>query len=105
MGRVRWLAGVMFLTGAMVLCAGAWAIAEEPLTRAEYVPLLEGICKPRSEATRKAMEGVRDDVRDPHRVGIAAQKFAHAATIFGGTVKLISRVPRPPADMARLKEW
>jgi hypothetical protein len=96
---------VSLLTGFLILSAGAAASAELTMTRDEYVPRLEQICKPRAEMTRHAMEGVRDDVRNPHRLGIAARKFDRAASIFGGTVKLISRVPRPPADVGRLKEW
>ena len=87
----------------MLVCAVA--MAEEPMTRSVYVPRLEKLCKPRAEATRQVMEGVRDDVRSPKRIPIAARKFARAAAIFGGTVKLLERVPRPPADVERLREW
>jgi hypothetical protein len=51
------------------------------------------------------MKGVRDDVRDPARISIAARKFGKAARIFGGTIATIARVPRPAADLGRLKEW
>src|SRR5690242_18935772 len=104
MGRVRWLAGVM-AEGALLAARVGPAACEQSLTRDEYVPRLEKICKPRAEATRQAMQGVRDDVRHKDRNPIAARKFSRAAAIFGGTVKLISKVPRPPNDVARLKEW
>jgi hypothetical protein len=93
------------VAGALLAARVGPAAGEETLTRDEYVPRLEKICKPRAEATRQAMQGVRDDVRHKDRIPIAARKFSRAAAIFGGTVKLISKVPRPPNDVARLKEW
>lgn len=88
-----------------VATLAAPAMAEAPLTRAEYVPRLEKICKPRAEATQRAMEGARQDVREPNGIARAARKFARAAAIFAESVKLISKVPRPPADVERLKVW
>jgi hypothetical protein len=94
------------LAAAITIGAGAaLAAGEEPMTRQEYVPRLEAICKPRSEATQRAIEGVRDDVRHPSRIPVAARKFGKAAQIFGGTVKLIGQVPRPANDVARLDKW
>jgi hypothetical protein len=91
---------------AIAFAAGtlsAVAAAEAP-TRQEYVARLETICKPQAEATQRAMDGVRDDVR-AGRMAIASHKFGQAAKIFGATVKAIGRVPRPTADRARLKKW
>lgn len=105
MGRVGWLIAVCVITAAAVIAASAVAAAEEILTREDYVERLEGMCKPRAEATRRAMDGVRTDVRYPKRLPIAADKFDKGAEIFGGTIKKISRVPRPVADVSRLKEW
>jgi hypothetical protein len=93
------------IAGALVALAAASAFAEEILTRDEYVGRLEGMCKPGAEATRRAMKGVRTDVRDPKRIPIAAHKFSRAAKIFGGTIKRIGHVSRPDPDVARLKEW
>jgi hypothetical protein len=90
---------------AAVLAAAAMASTEEILTRDEYVNRLEGMCKPRAEATRRVMKGVRTDVRYPKRLPIAAGKFGKGAEIFGGTIEKIERVPRPAADAAKLKEW
>jgi hypothetical protein len=87
--------------------SGAVAAAEtpaEPPTRAAYVETLEAICKPDAEATQKAMKGARSDLQH-ERVTVAAGKFAKATSIFGGTVKKISAVPRPPADAAKLGTW
>ena len=92
--------------GAAAFLIGAGpAAAEEILTRDGYVDRLEAMCKPGAESTRRAMKGVRHDVRDPARIGIAARKFGRGAAIFGGTIKRIGRVPRPAADTARLHEW
>lgn len=77
--------------------------AEAP-TRAEYVARLERECKPGSEATRRAVHGVRGDVR-AERFAVAAAKFARAQRIFAGTVSEISAVPRPEADVDTLTRW
>lgn len=80
------------------------ALAAEEPTRAEYVDQLEKICKPRSEATARAVRGVRADVR-AERLTLAGRKFARARRIFGATVTAIARVPRPAADRPTLKRW
>ena len=88
-----------------VLVGASAASPEEVLTRQEYVDRLEKMCKPRAEATRRAMKGVRTDVRYPKRHPIAADKFGKGAEIFAGTIEKIGRVPRPASDAAKLKEW
>ena len=72
MGRVGWLTGVTAIAAATVLLANSAAAfgAEEVLTRTEYVNRLEGMCKPRAQATQVAMRGVRKDVRYPKRLQI-----------------------------------
>jgi hypothetical protein len=107
MGRDGWLRAI-FAVAALgaVLLSCAVALAEsETLSRDEYVERLEPMCKPGAEATRRAMKGVRDDVRHEKRIPIAARKFDRAAHIFGGTIKRIGRVSRPLGDVGRLKEW
>lgn len=91
-----------FIAFALLFAASAPA-AEAP-TRDEYVERLETICKPDAEATQRAMKGARADVR-AERLAAAAGKFARATSIFGGTVKGISAVPRPSADGAKLGKW
>jgi hypothetical protein len=88
---------------ALLLTPTTGATGEEP-TRSEYVASLEKICKPRSEATQRAVRGTRADVQ-AERFAIAAGKFSKAKRIFGGTVKAISRVPRPAGDRATLSRW
>lgn len=105
MGRLGWLNGVCAIMAIAMLFGAGVATAEEILTRDEYVNRLEGMCKPRAEATRRAMKGVRTDVRYPKRLPIAADKFGKGAEIFSGTIEMIGRVPRPAADAAKLKEW
>ena len=105
MGRVGWLSGVCAIAAVTVLLAPVPLPlgAEEVLTRDEYVKRLEGMCKPRAEATQTAMKGVRKDVRYPKRLPIAVGKFAKGAEIFGGTIEKIAEVPRPAADVGRLE--
>lgn len=89
---------------ALALGFAAPVLAAEEPTRAEYVARLEPICKPRSEATARAVRGVRGDVR-AERLAVAGRKFAKAQRIFAATVDAISTVPRPAADLATLKRW
>ena len=98
-----WLVVGALLVLALGVATAVSSAAEEP-TRAEYVTRLEQICKPGSDATERAVRGVRADVR-AERLAVAAGKFAKAERIFATTVSSISTVPRPPADRATLKRW
>jgi hypothetical protein len=95
---------IVVIAALLTLLAGAVALAAEPPTRTEYVGQLEGICKPDALATQTAMRGARADLR-AERLPAATAKFAKATRIFGGTVRKISAVPRPPADEAKLAKW
>ena len=75
-----------------------------PVERAEYVRRLEAICAPGASATRRVVKGVRANV-SRGLLKRAAGQFTRAAQIFGGTVKQISVVPRPSADMETLARW
>jgi hypothetical protein len=90
--------------GVTLLAGTASASAAEAPTRDEYVTQLESVCKPDAEATRRVMKGARADIR-AERLTPAAEKFAAATSIFGGTVREIAVVPRPPADTAKLSKW
>jgi hypothetical protein len=90
------------LAATLIVVAGGSA-AEGP-TRAEYVERLETVCKPDALATQRAMKGARADIQ-AERLAVAATKFAKATSIFGGTVKQISAVPRPTADATKLGKW
>jgi hypothetical protein len=95
----RLLAGV-----ALLLALSVGSVAAEELTREEYVARLERICKPGSDATERAVRGVRADIRH-ERLAVAGRKFARAKRIFAGTVRSITTVPRPAADRDTLKRW
>jgi hypothetical protein len=101
--RLRGRAALLALALTALLAAAAPAAAEGP-SRAEYVTQLETICKPDAEATQRVMKGARADIR-AERLAPAAEKFAAAASIFGGTVREISVVPRPSGDEAKLSKW
>lgn len=88
----------------LVLAAVPTAAAAAELTRPGYVAHLEQICRPDSEATRRAVRGTKADVRS-ERFRQAAAKVAKAERIFAGTVSSISTVPRPAADRAILDRW
>jgi hypothetical protein len=101
--RSWWAVLAAALVLAVSVGAAVASAAEEP-TRTEYVTHLEQICKPGSEATERAVKGVRADVR-AERLKVAGGKFAKAQRIFAGTVRSISVVPRPAADGAVLSRW
>jgi hypothetical protein len=87
----------------LVFIGAPVALAAEQ-TRSEYVRTLETICKPGSEATQRAVRGVRGLVR-AERLPLAAPKVAKAKRIFAGTVRAIGKVSRPTADRAILARW
>jgi hypothetical protein len=94
----------LLLLAIVALVAAVSAAAAEAPTRGEYVDRLEAICKPDALATQRVMKGARADIK-AERLTPAAAKFAQATSIFGGTVKQIFAVPRPPADVAKLGKW
>jgi len=104
--RSRWMAAAAIVLVAVSAGAGVASAEGEPTepTRTEYVSTLEKICKPGSDATERAVRGVRADVR-AERLAVAGGKFARAERIFESTVRSISVVPRPPADRATLGRW
>jgi hypothetical protein len=92
------------LTALALTVPPAASIAAEAPTRPEYVTQLEKICKPGSDATQRAVRGMRADVR-AERLRLAGTKFSKAKRIFARTVRSISTVPRPEADRATLSRW
>jgi hypothetical protein len=90
---------------AAALLAAAVAHAEEGgPTRPEYVAQVEPICKRNAEDNERILQGARGRVRH-HKYRQAAAQFFQASTAFGKAVAAITRVPRPPADDARLLKW
>lgn len=98
MGRAASLLALV----ALLLPAGA-VVAAEP-TRPEYVARLERICKPGTEATRRAVKGVKADVKH-ERLRVAAPRVERAKRIFAQTVRKIAAVSRPAADRPTLSRW
>ncbi|HEY2477973.1 MAG TPA: hypothetical protein VGI17_04520 [Solirubrobacterales bacterium] len=103
-GNRRWRLAAPLAVFALAFASVAIAAAAERPSRTEYVEHLEGICKPRAEATQVAMRGAKADLK-AERLTVAASKFAKATKIFGGTVAKISTVPRPEADATKLGTW
>jgi hypothetical protein len=97
---MRALVAILLVTAVLVPAVPALAEVD----RAEYVTRLERICEPDSKATQRAVRGTRADVRS-ERFGRAAAKVSKAQRIFSGTVRSISRVPRPASDKATLARW
>jgi hypothetical protein len=95
---------IVIVAALLALLGGAVAAAAEAPSRSEYVQRLEAVCKPDAAATQVAMRGARADLR-AERLGAAAAKFAKATRIFGGTIKEIAAMPRPPADAPKLTKW
>jgi hypothetical protein len=101
-GDLRLLGAI--LGAALLLAPTATVSAATELSRPEYVAQLEKICKPGSEATQRAVRGMRSDIRS-ERLRLAAAKFSKAKLIFDHTVSSISAVPRPKDDRATLSRW
>lgn len=101
--RRRGRAAALCAAATLALVVAAPASAEAP-SRDEYVTQLEQVCKPDAEATQRVMKGARADIR-AERLAPAAEKFAAAASIFGGTVREIETAPRPSGDEAKLDRW
>ena len=99
-GATAWAA----LGAALLVLTLASGVSGAEITRSEYVTKLEQICQPGSEATQRAVHGVRHDVRS-ERLHLAGTKFSKAKRIFAHTVSAISAVPRPPADAQTLARW
>jgi len=99
---LAWLLLAAILLAALSVACATSAGAEP--ARPEYVKQLETICKPGSEATERAVRGMRSDIR-AERLQLAARKFAKAKRIFAGTVSSISKVARPAADRGTLSRW
>lgn len=104
MRRVAMRAGAAAVGLALLFAALAAAEEAPAPSRAEYVAKLEGICKPRALATKRAVRGMRADLR-AERLAVAAAKFSQASRLFAATVREISPLPRPLADRATLARW
>jgi hypothetical protein len=102
--RAGWRVGAAAIAIALPFAGIAAAGEAADPSRGEYVAKLEQICKPGALATKRAVQGMRADLR-AERLTIAAGKFARAWRLFSGTVSKIAPQPRPAADRAALGRW
>lgn len=73
-------------------------------TRAEYVDAVEPICKKNTEENKRILKGARQKA-NKGKMPAAGNQFIRASKAFGRAVDEILKVPRPPADDARLLKW
>lgn len=86
------------------LAVAALAHGAEPQTRATYVAQVEPICKRNTEASKRILAGASERIKR-RRLAPAGKQFVRASRSFGSGIRQIVRVPRPPADEARLQKW
>jgi len=86
------------------LAVAALAHGAEAQSRAGYVARVEPICKRNTEASKRILAGASKRIKK-RNLAPAGKQFVHASRSFGGGVQQIVRVPRPPADEAKLQKW
>ena len=87
-----------------MLAAAAVAHGAGELTRETYVASVEPICKRDREAAEKILAGAKDAINEG-RLRVAGRQLISASRRFGGTIRQLVAVPRPPADEAKLQKW
>jgi len=80
------------------------AEGEAEVTRGEYVAKLEPICKANTRANARILKGVKGQVKRGKLVP-AGRRFVRASGALGRSVRTMARVPRPAADVTRLRKW
>lgn len=73
-------------------------------TRDTYRERVEPICKRDTLRSKRILKGAQRRIRQQKLVP-AGRQFVHVSRTFGRAVGQIARVPRPPADVARLGKW
>lgn len=107
---MRGLLGTFALLCALALLAAPVAAAQVPVAPAtgpsldEYRMRVEQICKRDSERGKRILKGAQGRI-NKGRFKPAGRQFIRVSRAFGGAVRQIVRVPRPPADDARLRKW
>lgn len=91
------------MIAALVLGFSVTAGAEEA-TRATYKEAAEPICKANTSANERILAGAREEVKQG-KLKSAANRFERAASALRETLAELKRIPRPPADTARLSRW
>lgn len=106
-GQSRFLKLTALAVGvALLATAAAPALAEtaEGPTREQYVERAEPICKRNVLANKRIFRGAKGEVRRGE-LKKASGHFFRASRAFGKTIGQLVRVPRPAADLTRLKKW
>lgn len=95
---------IALVTMVVLMAAAGVAPAAEAPIRVEYVEQLEAVCKPDQLEIQRVLKGVRADIQ-AERFKAAGRKFGKASDVFDSTMREITPVPRPSADVARLRKW
>jgi len=107
LGQSRFSKLTVLVVGvALLATAAAPASAEtgEEPTRDRYVERAEPICKRNVLANKRIFRGAKGKVRRGE-LKQASRHFFRASRAFGKTIRQLVRVPRPTADLTRLKKW
>lgn len=88
---------------ALLLAAAPLAHGEEQ-TRAGYRAQVEPICKRDTQRSKRILRGAERRIKKQKLVP-AGRQFLRVSRTFGQAIGQIVRVPRPPADEARLQKW
>ena len=104
---MRGTSGILAAAACAILLAGVAQAEIAPgtiPTRSEYVAEIEPICEKNTEDNNRILNGARQKVRND-KMPVAGRQFIRASKAFGRAVTQITKVPRPPADDARLLKW
>lgn len=99
----RTFAAAMFAAVLATALVAAGAFAAEQ-TRESYVAQVEPICKKSTQSLEKALQGVKQKIKQ-NKLKPASTQFAAAASAFEKGVKQLKAVTQPEADTAKLGKW
>jgi len=102
-GEMKATLGTLAAALVATLAVVPLAHGVEP-TRDSYRERVEPICKRDTLRSRRILRGAQQRIRTQKLVP-AGRQFIRASSTFGRAVGQLVRVPRPPADAARLKKW
>ncbi len=104
---MRGTIGILAAVACAIVIAGVAKAEIAPgtiPTREQYVAEIEPICEKNTDDNARILDGARQKVRSD-KMPVAGNQFIRASKAFGKAVTQISKVPRPPADDARLLKW
>ncbi len=73
-------------------------------TRTTYKQRVEPICRRDTVRSQRILKGAEARIKHQKLVP-AGHQFLRVSNTFGKSIKQLVRVPRPPADKARLRKW